>query len=89
MGASRKENAEKLKVLLEGLCHTIGEIKHLEVGINARVAEASPPMADVSLYSEFASWGCLDAYQKHPQYLDVANFVQEIRLDRHVVDYEV
>lgn len=89
MGASKKENAEKLKVLLEGLCQTIEEIKHLEVGINARVAETSPPMADVSLYSEFASWSDLEAYQKHPQHLDVANFVQEIRLDRHVVDYEV
>ena len=65
---------------------TLKEIKHLEVGINA---EASPHTADVALYSEFASWDDLAAYQKHPEHLKVADFVQEIRLERHVVDYEI
>ena len=86
MGASKKENAEKLKSLLEALRDTIKEIKHLEVGINA---EASPHMADVALYSEFVSWDDLGAYQQHPAHLKVAGFVQEIRLERHVVDYEM
>ena len=86
MGASKKENAQKLKSLLEALRDTIKEIKYLEVGINAKVL---PHTADVALYSEFASWDALAAYQQHPAHLKVAGFVQEIRLERHVVDYEI
>ena len=103
MGASKKENAEKLKTLLETLRHTLKEIKYLEVGINAdgsphaAVAPgilppatlAHPCAADVALYSEFLSWDDLAAYQRHPEHLKVASFVQEIRLERHVVDYEI
>lgn len=103
MGTSKKENAEKLKSLLEALRDTINEIKHLEVGINAEAAPhtavahgivppatlAHPCAADVALYSEFASWDDLAAYQQHPAHLKVAGFVQEIRLERHVVDYEM
>ena len=86
MGASKKENAEKLKSLLEALRDTVKEIKLLEVGINA---DGSPHAADVALYSEFLSWDDLAAYQRHPEHLKVASFVQEIRLERHVVDYEI
>ncbi len=86
MGTSKNENAEKLKSLLEALRDTIKEIKHLEVGINA---DAAPHTADMVLYSEFASWDDLAAYQQHPAHLKVAGFVQEIRLERHVVDYEM
>ena len=50
---------------------------------------AHPCAADVALYSEFASWDDLAAYQRHPEHLKVASFVQEIRLERHVVDYEI
>lgn len=103
MGASKKENAEKLKSLLEALRDTIKEIKLLEVGINAEASPhaavahgivppatlAHPCAADVALYSEFANWDALAAYQQHPAHLKVAGFVQEIRLERHVVDYEI
>jgi Stress responsive A/B Barrel Domain len=89
LGASKRQNAEKLKVLLEALRDNLPEIKHLEVGVHACAADAASHSADVALYSEFASWDDLEAYQKHPEHLKVAGFVQEIRLDRHVVDYEV
>lgn len=105
LGASKQDNAEKLKALLEALRDTVKEIKYLEVGINAQAAVASgilppatlavpfanalPCAADVALYSEFSSWDDLDAYQKHPEHLKVAGFVQEVRLERHVVDYEI
>lgn len=89
MGASKKENAEKLKALLEALRDTLKEIKYLEVGINAGAGDVSPQAVDVALYSEFATWDDLEAYQKHPEHLKVAAFVQEVRLDRHVVDYEM
>ncbi len=151
MGASKNENAKKLKALLESLRDNLREIKHLEVGINVYVQEAplhaavahgivnpslrspapcrdaqvspeaggrkrptlaepfasalpcaavahgivppatlaDPCAADVALYSEFSTWDDLEAYQKHPEHLKVVSFVQEIRLERHVVDYEI
>ena len=89
MGASKSENAGKLKALLETLRSTVKEIKHLEVGINTNVPGVSPHGADVALYSEFATWNDLEAYQKHPEHLKVVGFVQEIRLERYVVDYEI
>ncbi len=103
LGASKQDNAEKLKALLEALRDTVKEIKHLEVGINAQASaqaavasgvvdpslRSPAPCMDVALYSEFSSWDDLDAYQKHPEHLKVAGFVQEVRLERHVVDYEI
>jgi hypothetical protein len=50
-GASKEENARKMKVLLEGLKGKIRAIKSLEVGININ---GYPDSYDVILYSEFA-----------------------------------
>lgn len=84
-GASREENAKKLKQSLEDLKDKIGDIKALEVGINFN---ASPAAFDVVLYSEFADRDGLDSYQNHPEHLKIVDFVGEIRTDRAVVDYE-
>ncbi len=84
-GASREENAKKLKQSLEDLKDKIGDIKALEVGINFN---ASPAAFDVVLYSEFADREGLDSYQNHPEHLKIVDFVGEIRTDRAVVDYE-
>lgn len=84
-GASREENAKKLKQSLEDLKDKIVDIKALEVGINFN---ASPAAFDVVLYSEFADMEGLDSYQNHPEHLKIVDFVGEIRTDRAVVDYE-
>ncbi len=84
-GASREENAKKLKQSLEDLKDKIRDIKALEVGINFN---ASPAAFDVVLYSEFADREGLDSYQNHPEHLKIVDFVGEIRTDRAVVDYE-
>lgn len=84
-GASREENAKKLKQSLEDLKDKIRDIKALEVGINFN---ASPAAFDVVLYSEFADMEGLDSYQNHPEHLKIVDFVGEIRTDRAVVDYE-
>lgn len=84
-GASREENAKKLKQSLEDLKDKIEDIKALEVGINFN---ASPAAFDVVLYSEFADMEGLDSYQNHPEHLKIVDFVGEIRTDRAVVDYE-
>lgn len=84
-GASREENAKKLKQSLEDLKDKIEDIKAIEVGINFN---SSPAAFDVVLYSEFDNREGLDAYQNHPEHLKIVDFVGEIRTDRAVVDYE-
>ncbi len=85
-GASKIENAKKLKQSLEALVDEIEELKTAQVGINFN---SSPAAFDVVLYSEFDDREGLDAYQTHPEHIKVADFVSEIRSDRAVVDYEV
>jgi hypothetical protein len=85
-GADKAENAQKVKVALEGLRSKIKEIRHLEVGINI---DESPDNYDLAMYSEFDSKEKLDIYQKHPEHLNVAAFVIKVRQKRRVVDYEV
>lgn len=82
----KEENARKLKSHLESLKSKIKEIKHIEVGINITISEAA---SDVVLYSEFDSMDDLEAYQRHPEHMKVVDFVNEIRLERRVVDYKV
>lgn len=85
-GVNKEENAKKLKSHLESLKSKIKEIKHIEVGINITISEAA---SDVVLYSEFDSMDDLEAYQRHPEHMKVVDFVNEIRLERRVVDYKV
>ncbi len=85
-GGNKKENALKIKQLLEGLKSKIKEIKSIEVGININ---ETPAAYDIVLYAEFASAQDLDAYQVHPEHLKVGDFIDKVRIDRRVVDYEV
>ena len=85
-GADKGENAKKLKSLLESLKSKISEIKRIEVGININPSYGA---FDVVLYSEFDSLSDLEAYQKHPEHLEVVSFVNEVRSERRVVDYEI
>lgn len=85
-GVNKEENARKLKSHLESLKSKIKEIKHIEVGINIKSSDAA---SDVVLYSEFDSMDELEAYQRHPEHMKVVDFVNEIRLERRVVDYKV
>ena len=85
-GVNKEENTRKLKSHLESLKSKIKEIKRIEVGINITISEAA---SDVVLYSEFDSMGDLEAYQRHPEHTKIVAFVNEVRLERRVVDYEV
>ncbi len=84
-GASHNENAAKLKQRIEALPESISEIRHIEVGIHKGGAQ---PTTDVALYSEFADWTALEAYQQHPAHQEVVAFVRAVTEDRRVVDYE-
>jgi hypothetical protein len=85
-GADKKENALKVKRLLEGLKDKIKEIRSIEVGININ---DTPAAYDIVLYAEFDSLKDLDAYRNHPEHLIAGDFISKVRKDRRVVDYEV
>ena len=85
-GNSKDQNALELKSVLEDLKNKISVIKQIEVGINFNKSSAA---YDVVLYSEFNSQQDLQAYQKHPDHVKVVDFVNEIRDDRAVVDYQI
>lgn len=85
-GASRAENAEKLKAKLETCRSIVKGQGHFEVGT------AQPGFActyDVVLVSDFDDDAALEAYQVHPKHQALKDFVAAIREDRQCVDYEV
>lgn len=84
-GATKQENARRVKSMLEGLRAKIEDIRHIEVGIN--VVEGADA-CDVVLYSEFEDLKGLRTYQSHPEHVRVAEFIGKIRSERRVVDYE-
>jgi len=84
-GATKKENALKLKESLESLVGRVPSLKAAEVGINYNPSDAA---FDVVLYSEFEDQEGLSSYQTHPEHVKIVDFVGEIRTDRAVVDYE-
>ena len=85
LGATKAENALKLKETLLALKDLIEELKEVEVGINFNPSDAA---FDVVLYSAYENREGHEAYQKHPEHVKIVEFVGEIRSDRAVVDYE-
>ena len=85
-GASKKENLQKMKSMLEALKPKIKEIKFLEVGLS--VSDAAD-FYDIVMTTEFKDVKDMDIYQKHPEHQKVADFIGKVRLERKVVDYNV
>jgi len=85
-GRKKEENALLLKKKLEALPPLIPEILKLEAGLNFDETENS---FDVVLYSEFKSKEALGVYQKHPEHLKLIEFLNKVRLEKRVVNYEV
>ncbi len=85
-GASRMENARRIKRELEALAGRVPGALRLEVGINT---VADPMAYDLALYSEFASREALAKYQTHPEHQKIVQFIGKVREQRVVVDYEV
>lgn len=84
-GASKAENIQKMKALLESCRGLVPGMGALEVGI------ATPPLEatyDVVLYSEFADAAALAAYQAHPHHVAMKPFIAAVREARQCIDYE-
>jgi hypothetical protein len=84
--ASKQENAEKIKEILEALPAAIPEVSALEVGLNFAEGNAA---FDIALYSEFETKADLETYRVHADHVKAASFIGEVVSDRVVVDYEV
>jgi hypothetical protein len=84
-GATREQNAARMKRELEALKMKIPQIRHVEVGINIMPSDAA---YDIALYSEFSNEHDLNSYQKHPEHVKAAEFVNKVRESRVVVDYK-
>ena len=79
-------NMQMAKVKLEALPAKINEIKFFEVGVNFSDANVA---YDLVLVSEFLSKEALFSYQKHPEHVQVADFVHKVCESRILVDYVI
>ena len=83
-GCDKKQNAQKIKNMLESLKGKIPQISHIEVGINVKDTDMS---FDAVLISEFENYQKLEEYKIHPEHVKISNFVAKVKENRAVVDY--
>lgn len=86
-GATKEKNAEKLKLILEGLRTTIDEIKAVEVGI--QINPDDDDAYDVVLTSDFETELDFKMYTRHPSHKKAEDFIEKVVEDRIYVDYNV
>lgn len=86
-GATKEKNAEKLKLILEGLRTTISEIKSVEVGIQINPDEKDS--LDVVLICDFETELDFQMYTRNPNHQKAVNFIKTVADKRFFVDYKV
>ncbi len=86
-GATKKKNAEKLKLILEGLRTNIEEIKAVEVGIQINGDEEDS--LDVVLTCDFETELDFQMYTRNPHHKKAIDFIEEVAEERYFVDYKV
>lgn len=89
-GASKEKNAEKMKLILEGLKVNIDEIKSVEVGINITDEDGEAGSAfDVVLISDFESELDYTMYTRNSHHKKAIDFINSVIDKRHFVDYKM
>lgn len=86
-GANKQKNAEKLKMILEGLPTTIKEIKAVQVGI--QINPDDPDALDVVLISDFETDLDFKMYTRHPSHKRAVEIIHKLAEKRFYVDYNV
>ena len=86
-GATKAKNAEKLKLILEGLRTTIDEMKAVAVGI--QISDPGNESFDVVLISDFETDLDFKMYTRHPQHKKAIDFIEKVAEQRVFVDYQV
>lgn len=89
-GATKQKNAEKMKLILEGLKTNIDEIKAVEVGINITEEDDEAGSAfDVVLISDFETELDYTMYTRNAHHKKAIEFINSVIKERHFVDYKV
>lgn len=89
-GATKEKNAEKMKLILEGLKVNIEEIKSVEVGINITEDDEEPGTAfDVVLISDFETELDYTMYTRNAHHKKAIDFINSVIKERHFVDYKM
>lgn len=86
-GAGKKKNAEKMKLILEGLKINIEEIKNVEVGININNEDDNDEAWDVVLISDFESELDYTMYARNEHHKKAMKFINAVIAERRFVDY--
>lgn len=84
-GRDKEANYRILKEKLEALNGIIPGLLELRVGRNRKEGEEY----DAALVSRFESLEALEAYDKHPAHREVRAFIQQVRLGRVCMDFEM
>lgn len=83
-GASRSENAQKIKVALEALVDKIDCLKSMRVFINE---EDSPSgNSDLMLVAELEKMEDVPVYSNHPAHQEVVAFIGKVKTSRAAID---
>jgi len=89
-GATKEKNAEKMKLILEGLKVNIDEIKSVEVGINITEDDEEAGSAfDVVLISDFETELDYTMYTRNAHHKKAIEFINSVIEKRHFVDYKM
>ena len=86
-GATKEKNAQKLKLILEGLRTNIEEIKAVEVGIQSN--PESDEALDVVLICDFETELDFQMYTRNPHHQKAISFIETVAEERYYVDYMV
>jgi hypothetical protein len=84
-GATKRENASRMKTMLDACAGRTTGMRRLEVGIDVGLDATA---WDVVLDSEFDDRAALDAYQEEPEHQKAKAFIAKIRDLRAAVDFE-
>lgn len=89
-GATKEKNAQKMKLILEGLKINIEEIKNVEVGINITEDDEEVGSGfDVVLISDFETELDYTMYTRNAHHKKALNFIKSVIDERHFVDYKM
>ena len=86
-GATKEKNAEKMKLILEGLRTNIEEIKDVEVGI--QINQDDPDALDVVLICDFETDLDFKMYTRNAHHKKAVEFIKQVAESRYTVDYKV
>ena len=83
-GATKADNAIKIKNLLSGLPAKIEQIRSYEIGMNEIQSERA---ADLILISTFDNYDDMTTYLNHPEHQKCVEFVNKVRSESRFVDF--